>query len=88
MGLGTNGSFVPIMADQEPGPSHFLKIVRCTCEEMSDNCCSYRKAGLTCTSSCKECHGLFCNNSEQIEQTYNNNSSNESGDIRHFLDAF
>ena len=55
---------------------------------MCDKRCFCRKAGLTCTSSCKECHGLFCNNSEQIEETYSNNDSNESGDTRHFLDAF
>ena len=29
-----------------------------------------------------------CNNSEQIEETYNNNESNKSDDYRHFLDAF
>ena len=72
-----NDSFVPIMTDQEPGPSDLLKIVRCTCKEMRDKCCSCRKAGLTCTSLCKECHGLFCNNSEQIEETYYNNNSNK-----------
>ena len=83
-----NDSFVPIMTDEEPGPSDLLKIVRCTCREMSDKRCSCRKAGLTCTSSCKECRGLFCNNSEQIKETYNNNYFNESGDTRHFLDVF
>ena len=81
-------SFVPIMTDVEPGPSDLLKIVRCTCKEMCDKRCSCRKAGLTRTSSCKECHGLFCYNSEQIEETYNNNDFNESGDTRYFLDAF
>ena len=83
-----NDSFVPIMPDEEPSPRDLLKIVGCTCKEMCDKRCSYWKAGLTCTSSCKECHGLFCNNSEQIEETYNNNDSNESGDTRHSLDAF
>ena len=83
-----NDSFVPIMKDEEPGSSDLLKIVRCTCKEMCDKRCSCRKAGLTCTSSYKECHGLICNNSEQIEETYNNNNSNKSGDNRYFLDAF
>ena len=83
-----NDSFVSIIADEEHDLSDRLKIVQCTCKEMCDKRCSCRKAGLTCTSSCKESHGLFCNNSEQIEQTYNNNESNGSGDTRHFLDAF
>ena len=83
-----NDSFVPIMKDEEPGSSDLLKIVRCTCKEMCDKRCSCRKAGLTCTSSYKECHGLICNNSEQIEETYNNNNSNKSGDNRYFLGAF
>ena len=83
-----NDLFVPIITDHEPGSSGLLKIVRCTCKEMCDKRCSCRKAGLIYTSSCKECHGLFCNNSEQIEETYNNNDSNEYGDTRHFLDAF
>ena len=82
-----NDSFVPIMTGQKPGPSDLLKIVRCTCKEMRDKHCSCRKAGLTRTSSCKECYGLFCNNSEQIGETYNNNNSNKSGDTRHFLDV-
>ena len=76
------------MTDEEPGPSNLLKIVGCTCKEMRDKRCSCRKAGLTCMSPCKECRGLFCNNLEQIKETYNNNDSNESGDARHFLDAF
>ena len=56
------------MTDEEPGPSDPLKIVRCICKEMCDKRCSCRKAGVTCTSSYKECHGLFCNNSEKIEE--------------------
>ena len=83
-----NESFVPIMRDQEPGSSDLLKVVRCTCKEMCDKRCSCRKAGLRCTSSCKESHGLICNNSEQIEETYNNNDSNKSGDKRDFFDTF
>ena len=83
-----NDSFVAIMTDQESGPSDLLKIVRCTCKEMCDKRCSCSKVGLTCTSSCKECHGLLCNNPEQIEETYNKKDSNDSGDTRHFLDAF
>ena len=73
-------SFVPIMTNEEPGSSELLNIVRCTCKEICEMRCSCRKAILTCTSSYKECHGLFCNNSEQIEETYND--SNESGDTR------
>ena len=83
-----NDSLVPMVTDEEPGPSDLLKIVRCTCKELCDKRNSCRKAGLTCTSSCKECHGLFCNNDEEIEETDKNNNSNESGGTRHFLDAF
>ena len=73
------------MTDEEPGPSDLLKIIPCICKEMCDKRCSCRKVGLTCTSSCKECHGFFCNNLEQIEETCNNGNSNKSGGTRHFL---
>ena len=56
-----NDSF---MADEEPGPSEFLKIAQCTCKEMCDKRCSRRKSGLTCTPWYKEFHGLFFNNSQ------------------------
>ena len=82
-----NDSFVPIVTDEEPGPSDLSKIVACTCKEMCYKFCSCSKADLTCTSSCKECHGFFCNNLEQIEETWNNDDSNKSGDIRHFLES-
>ena len=84
----SNDMFIPIKTDNEPGPSDLLKIVRCTCKEMCDKRCSCKKAGLSCTSSCKECHGLFCNNSEQVGETSNNDCENETDDARHFLDAF
>ena len=82
-----NDSFVPIVTDEEPGPSDLSKIVPCTCKEMCDKCCSCRKVGLTCMSSCKECHGFFCTNLEQIEETCNNDDSNKSDDTRHFPES-
>ena len=54
-------NFLPIMTDEEAGPSEILKIIRCSCKESCDKRYSCRKAGISCTSLCKECHGLFCN---------------------------
>ena len=44
-----------------------LKVIRCNCKSKSKlqcttNLSSYRKHGLTCISSCGECHGKLCDN--------------------------
>ena len=71
------------MADIEAGPQDILNIIRCGCKGPCGKKCTCRKAGLNCASSCKECHGVTCTNSnidipdEDIEE-----------EERHFLDAF
>ena len=49
--------YTPIMTDTEAGPPDLLKVIRCGCgcKGPCGNSCSCRKAGLNCTSTCKEC---------------------------------
>ena len=78
-----NGKFSPIMTDIEPGPSDILKIICCGCKGPCGLSCSCRKAGLKCTSSCKECHGLTCTNAPIVEE-----EDDDEGEDRNFLDIF
>ncbi|XP_065662608.1 zinc finger BED domain-containing protein 5-like [Hydra vulgaris] len=78
-----NQMHAPIMTDIEAGPQDILNIIRCGCKGPCGNKCICRKAGLNCTLSCKECHGVTGTNG---------NTNIPEVDIeeeeRHFLDAF
>jgi hypothetical protein len=63
----SNGKFSPIMTDVEAGPPEILKIVRCGRKGSCRSNCSCKKAGLKCTSTCKECHGITCNDVVMID---------------------
>ena len=71
------------MTDIEAGPPELLRIVRCGCKGPCDAKCSCRKAGLKCSSTCKECYGLTYSNAPVIEP-----ESDESDYQWSFLDAF
>ena len=79
-----NNMFVPIMTDIEAGPPEILKVVRCGCKGNCGNRCSCRKAGLHCSSSCKECHGVNCENVVEISNEEDDDNSYD----RNFMDAF
>ena len=53
-----NGIF---LHDKEPGPLDLMKMIRCSCKEKCDKCCSCQKAGLKCSISCSECLGALAN---------------------------
>ena len=55
------------MTGIEAGPSELLRIVCCCCKGTCGATCSCRKAGLQCTSTCNECHGLTFSNAPVIE---------------------
>ena len=78
-----NSNYTPIMTDIEAGPPELLRIVRCGCKGPCGAKCICRKAGLKCSSTCKECHGLTCSNAPVIEP-----ESDECDYQRSFLDAF
>ena len=71
------------MTDIEAGPPELLRIVRCDCKDPCGAKCSCRKAGLQCSSTCKECHELTCSNAPVIEP-----ESDQNDYQRSFLDAF
>ena len=71
------------MTDIDAGPPDLLRIVWCGCKWPCGAKCSCRKAGLKCSSTCKECHGLMCSNAPVIEP-----ESDEYDYQRSFLDAF
>ena len=76
----------PLMRDKERDPSDLWKIVRFGCKETCDKRCFYRKAGLNCTSACKECDGLFFNNAQKVSNFDDDDGDNKNIiDIRHFL---
>ena len=50
------------MTSIEASPPDILKIIRCGCKGSYSSRRSCRKADLKCVFSCKECHGVTCNN--------------------------
>ena len=78
-----NGKFSPIMTDNEAGPPDILKVIRCGCEGTCGKRCSCRKAGLKCTSLCKECNGIICTNAPVIDTEQERDEED-----RNFLDIF
>ena len=77
-----NSNYTPIMTDIEAGPPELLRI-QFGCKRPCGAKCSCRKAGLKCSSTCKECHGLTCSNAPVIDP-----ESDECDYQRNFLDAF
>ena len=67
----------------EAGHPELLKIVRCGCKGLCGTKCSCRKAGLKCSSTCKECHGPACSNAPVIEPDPDRHDYRRS-----FLDPF
>lgn len=55
----SNWKFSPIMTYIEVGPPDILESIRCGCKGSCSSRCSFRKTGLKCAFSCKECHGVF-----------------------------
>ena len=58
-------TMTPIKSDLLVAPERLLKIIRCNCKDSSKApcstaICSCRKHGLTCASSCGDCHGELC----------------------------
>ena len=78
-----NSNYTPIMTDIEAGPPKLLQIVRCCCKGPFGAKCSCRKAGLQCSSTSKECHGLTCSNTPVTESESDQNDCQRS-----FLDTF
>ena len=70
------------MTDIEAGPPELLRIMQCDCKGPCGAKCSSKKAGLKCSSTCKECYGLTCSNAPVIEP-----GSDESDYQLSFLDA-
>ena len=71
-----NDILVPIMTDISIAPESLTKIIRCKCKVTTKNpcgtmTCSCRIHGIPCLSSCGECRGVDCNNS-QVRTFLNN----------------
>eukprot|EP00794_Sanderia_malayensis_P019666 gene19666-21613_t len=61
----------PIMNDKHIAQDSLTKIIRCKCKTTSKNpcgtkTCTCRKYGMRCLSSCGECCGVDCSNSEEV----------------------
>ena len=55
----------PVLTDLPPAPVDILKVIKCSCMGGCDNMrCSCRKNGMLCTTSCKNCKGISCQNCE------------------------
>ena len=82
-----DGCYTPIPTDENAGPDDLLKVVRCGCKGTCENRCSCRKMGLKCSSTCTNCRGISCNNTEEDVDDDENLNDLETDD-RNFLDAF
>ena len=61
------GILFPVLTDEQVGPDHLLKGVKCECKT---DCsligrCSCRRFGILCTPACTECRGETCKNRGQ-----------------------
>ena len=70
-----NDYLVPIMTDKPIAPESLTKVIRCKCKTTTKNpcgtkTCTCRKYGLACLSSCGECRGVECNNTEVSKLSY------------------
>ena len=70
-----DSTMYPIKTDQAIAPESLLKVIRCNCKSKSKlqctaNLCPCRKHGLTCISSCEECHSELCDNREVQNYCY------------------
>ena len=81
----SNEDYVPITTDEAAGPPDLLKLIRCGCKVQCANNCSCWKAGLKCTSSCKEYHGTTCKNLPIITPEPETDAVEYE---RNFMDAF
>ena len=59
---------VPIETELPPAPPELLKVIKCSCTgQCESNRCTCRKNQLPCTVACKNCKGLNCANSTEID---------------------
>lgn len=74
------------MTKLQPAPDAVLHLVKCGCgkDRCSNNRCSCRKAGLTCTDLCT-CNndetGEACENVERIDDENSDDTSDEQEDV-------
>ena len=62
------GRMMPVTMTEPPAPPNLFKIVRCSCKNGCKTItCSYRKHGLKCNDSCKECCGVSCVNCQEVD---------------------
>lgn len=60
-------SLLPITMMKDAAPEFLLKIVSCSCKKGCTAACSCRKSGLHCSTACKHCCGLYCENIHEME---------------------
>ena len=82
-------SMIPTITNEEAGPTDLLKVNRCGCKGTCDtNRCTCRKAGLKCTSFCKECHNTSCTNIDSDLSDAEDNMTYDDFEDRNFMDIF
>jgi len=57
----------PILTCLPPAPDNLLELVSCNCKTGRCTSCNCRKAGLKCTPMCRQCRGVHCTNSPDVE---------------------
>lgn len=58
------GLLLPVLTDEDVGPGHLLKGVKCECRTDCSllSRCSCKRYGILCTPACPECRGETCKN--------------------------
>ena len=60
---GKDKQLIPVYTVKPAAPDELLKTVCCGCKGTCDSMkCTCYKNGMKCTSACKECCGVSCNN--------------------------
>lgn len=64
-----HGDLVPVATELPPAPEKLLKMISCTCKKgcKAHLQCNCRRAQLPCSAMCKNCLGLDCTNTQQID---------------------
>lgn len=60
--IRTEQGLTPKMFSKDPAPQSLLSYISCGCKKDCKGACSCKKAGLTCSSLCRNCLGKSCTN--------------------------
>ena len=72
------GGFIPIDTTISAAPPQVLKLISCKCARNCGPACGCRRAGLSCSVVCRNCHGMSCLNPSVVNTSISSSSDEDS----------